>query len=50
MVLFYNTAVAMKMHDQTGVAPGLEDIFDPDNKEKIEFSTCVTCCGHRSRN
>lgn len=39
MVLFYNTAVAMKVQDQAGLAPGLEDIFDGDNKERIEFST-----------
>ncbi|KAF9696956.1 hypothetical protein EKO04_004794 [Ascochyta lentis] len=39
MVLFYNTTVAMKRQDQTGIAPGLEDFFDPDNLDKLEFST-----------
>ncbi|KAJ4349175.1 hypothetical protein N0V95_004817 [Ascochyta clinopodiicola] len=39
MVLFYNTAIAMKMQDQTGIAPGLEDSFDLDNKDRLEFST-----------
>jgi hypothetical protein len=39
MVLFYCTAVAMKHQDQAGIAPGLEDVFDPDNKERIEFSS-----------
>jgi hypothetical protein len=36
MVLFYCTAVAMKHQDETGIAEGLEDFFDPG--EKIEFS------------
>jgi hypothetical protein len=36
MVLFYCTAVAMKRQDETGIAEGLEDFFDPG--EKIEFS------------
>jgi hypothetical protein len=38
MVLFYNTAVAMKHQDQARMADGLEDLFDPENKERIEFS------------
>lgn len=38
MVLFYNTAVVMKHQDQTRMADGLEDLFDLDNKERIEFS------------
>lgn len=38
MVLFYNTAVAMKHHDQVRMAEGLEDMFDPEAKERIEFS------------
>jgi UDP-N-acetylmuramoylalanine-D-glutamate ligase len=36
MVLFYCTAVAMKRQDETGIAEGLEDFFDPG--EEIEFS------------
>jgi hypothetical protein len=36
MVLFYCTAVAMKYQDETGIADGLEDFFDPG--EDIEFS------------
>jgi hypothetical protein len=36
MVLFYCTAVAMKRQDETGIAEGLEDFFDPG--EKIEFA------------
>ncbi len=42
MVLFYNTAVAMKHQDETRMADGLEDLFDPENGERIEFSRYVT--------
>ncbi|KAJ4382064.1 hypothetical protein N0V86_002392 [Didymella sp. IMI 355093] len=38
MLLFYNTAVAMKHQDQTRMADGLEDIFDQDRSERLEFS------------
>lgn len=38
MVLFYNTAVALKHQDQVRMADGLEDMFDPENKERMEFS------------
>jgi len=41
MVLFYCTAVAMKRQDQAGIAEGLEDVFDPDELESIEFSGYV---------
>jgi hypothetical protein len=39
MVLFYCTAVAMKRQDQTVVAEGLVDFFDPEN---IVFSGEIT--------
>ncbi|KAH6616748.1 hypothetical protein C7974DRAFT_51499 [Boeremia exigua] len=42
MVLFYNTAVAMKHQDQTRMADGLEDMFDPENKERMEFSSEIS--------
>ncbi|KAF2633736.1 hypothetical protein BU25DRAFT_328673 [Macroventuria anomochaeta] len=42
MVLFYNTAVAMKHQDQTRMADGLEDLWDLDNKERIEFSSEIS--------
>lgn len=38
LVLFYNTVVAMKHQDQTRMADGLEDLFDTENKERMEFS------------
>jgi hypothetical protein len=41
MVLFYCTAVAMKRQDQTGIADGLEDVFDPAEHEVIEYSGYV---------
>jgi hypothetical protein len=31
MVLFYCTAIAMKRQDQTVVAEGLVDFFEPEN-------------------
>lgn len=37
-MLFYNTAIALKHQDHIRMADGLEDMFDPENKEKIEFS------------
>ena len=42
MVLFYNTAIALKHQDHIRMADGLEDMFDPENKEKIEFSWQIT--------
>jgi hypothetical protein len=41
MVLFYCTAVAMKHQDQTGIADGLEDVFDKGDHEVIEYSGYV---------
>ncbi|KAJ8109526.1 hypothetical protein OPT61_g7398 [Boeremia exigua] len=42
MVLFYNTAIAMKHQDETRMAEGLDDLFDPENKERIEFSSEIS--------
>lgn len=35
MVLFYCTMVAMKRQDDTQTPPGLEDIFQPGEKEEF---------------
>lgn len=42
MVLFYNTCIAMKHQDQTRMADGLEDIFDQDRTERLEFSSEIS--------
>lgn len=42
MVLFYNTAIAMKHQDQIRMADGLEDIFDQDRTERLEFSSEIS--------
>ncbi|KAF1932911.1 uncharacterized protein M421DRAFT_54036 [Didymella exigua CBS 183.55] len=42
MILFYNTAVAMKHQDQARMADGLEDIFDRDRTERLEFSSEIS--------
>lgn len=39
MVLFYCTMVAMKRQDDTQTPPGLEDFFQPGERE--EFGGCV---------
>jgi hypothetical protein len=38
MVLFFGTAVAMKRQDEHGIAEGLEDLFNPDDEEEMQFS------------
>jgi hypothetical protein len=35
MVLFYCTLVAMKVQDQVTITPGLDDFFQPGEKEEF---------------